>query len=114
MTWVRVSIVVPDNYVVPARIACETLAGVAGSGMFSTPLSETGTLPATHWISFGMIEEEFYLILSNNELLEKVAIQNNIDSTFLKSVVNESHITLVVDSTLEEILSNLNLKMVTE
>lgn len=59
MAWVRVSIVVPDKYVVPARIACETLVGVAGAGMFSTPLSETGTLPATHWISFGMIEEEF-------------------------------------------------------
>jgi hypothetical protein len=39
----------PDASVVDARAIC--------SGMFTTPLSSDGSLPATHWISSGALDE---------------------------------------------------------
>ena len=47
-TWTHRTIIVPDAVVIPARMACEALAGSGGSGMYSVPLSPTGELPATH------------------------------------------------------------------
>ena len=59
MSWVHRCMIVPTEHVVLARVLCETLAGPGGAGMFTTPLSPTGTEPATHWISSGLIESEF-------------------------------------------------------
>lgn len=39
----------PDASVVDARVICD--------GMFTTPLSADGSLPATHWISSGALDE---------------------------------------------------------
>lgn len=57
--WVHRTIIVPASLVEAARGACAGLAGPGGSGMFTTPLSVTGTLPASHYISSGMIEAPF-------------------------------------------------------
>lgn len=57
--WVHRTIIVPAPIVEAARAACAGLAGPGGSGMFTTPLSATGTLPASHYISSGMIEAPF-------------------------------------------------------
>lgn len=57
--WVHRTIIVPAALVDAARAACAGLAGPGGSGMFTTPLSVTGTLPASHYISSGMIEAPF-------------------------------------------------------
>lgn len=59
MSWVHRCMIVPVDHVDLARSLCATLAGEGGSGMFTTPLSPTGTEPATHWISSGLIESEF-------------------------------------------------------
>ena len=53
------TLLVPDQYVALARQLTETLAGAAGSGMFSVPLSPTGDSPATHWESTGLVGAEF-------------------------------------------------------
>lgn len=57
--------VVPTATVEAARAACVALAGSGGSNMFNVPLSPTGEMPATHWISAGLIEQEFADLLAN-------------------------------------------------
>ena len=57
--WTHRAIIVPASIVEPARAACAGLAGPGGSGMFTTPLSPTGEVPPTHYISSGLIEAPF-------------------------------------------------------
>ena len=57
--WTHRTIIVPASIVEPARAACAGLAGLGGSGMFTTPLSPTGEAPPTHYISSGLIEAPF-------------------------------------------------------
>ena len=57
-------LIVPDAYAPTVRTLCNGMAtGGAGSNMFLTPLSPTGALPATHWISCGMQGDDFCGIL---------------------------------------------------
>ena len=63
MRWVHRCLIVPAEHVELARVLCETLAGPGGSGMFTTPLSPTGTEPSTHFISAGAVEEPFAQLL---------------------------------------------------
>ena len=52
------TIIVPAAFQQLAQALCEAAAeGDAGKGMFTTGLSETGTEPATHYISSGPIYE---------------------------------------------------------
>lgn len=57
--WTHRTIIVNADQVELARSLCATIAGPAGEGMFSTPLSATGLFPATHYISSGLIEAPF-------------------------------------------------------
>ena len=57
--WVHRTIIVPASIAESARAACAGLAGPGGSNMFTAPLSPTGEAPPTHYISSGMIEEQF-------------------------------------------------------
>ena len=63
MAWTHRTLIVPANQVELARSLCAALAAPAGEGMFNTPLSATGLYPATHYISAGLIEEQFAAIL---------------------------------------------------
>lgn len=62
-TWIHRTLIVPANQVELARSLCAALVGPAGEGMFNTPLSPTGLYPATHYISTGLIEEQFANLL---------------------------------------------------
>ena len=54
------TIIVPAAFQQLAQGLCAAAAeGDAGKGMFTTGLSETGTEPATHYISSGPIAAEF-------------------------------------------------------
>lgn len=55
--------IVPTAHVTLARQLAETLAGSAGQGMWTTPLSPTGAEPPTHWISTGLIGSDFASLL---------------------------------------------------
>ena len=61
--WVHRTLIVPANQVELARSLCAALAGPAGEGMFNTPLSPSGFFPATHYISAGLIEDQFANLL---------------------------------------------------
>ena len=63
-TYVNRCLIVPASYAPLARALCDGLApGGAGAGMLATPLSINGALPATHFISAGMIEDAFSALL---------------------------------------------------
>ena len=93
MDWAHRTIIVPDAVVLPARMACEHLAGAGGSGMFTTPLSSTGELPATHYISSGLIELDFANLLADPDALAAVATQAGLDAGPLLAIVAASDIT---------------------
>ena len=93
MPWTHRTIIVPDAVVIPARMACEALAGAGGSGMYQTPLSPTGELPATHWVSSGLIEQAFADLLANADALAAVATQAGLDPAPLVAIVAASDIT---------------------
>ena len=93
MPWTHRTIIVPDAVVIPARMACEALAGAGGSGMYTTPLSPTGELPATHYISSGLIEQEFADLLASPDALTAVATHAGIDPAPLVAIVAASDIT---------------------
>jgi hypothetical protein len=61
--WTYRAIIVPDAQVTYARELSAAVAGPAGEGMYTTPLSATGQEPATHWISAGLISEDFAALL---------------------------------------------------
>ena len=61
--WTHRTIIVPAALVDAARAACAGLAGPGGSNMFVTPLSATGLFPASHYISSGLIEDQFASLL---------------------------------------------------
>lgn len=54
--------IVPDALVATVRQLADSF-GPAASGMWVTPCSPSGNLPATHWISSGGIGEEFAAVL---------------------------------------------------
>ena len=56
-------LIVENSQVELARTLTATIAGSSGDGMWTTPLSATGELPATHWISAGLISEQFATML---------------------------------------------------
>ena len=63
-TWTHRTIIVPAAFQQLAQGLCAAAAeGDAGVGMFTTGLSETGALPATHYISSGYIFDDFAALL---------------------------------------------------
>ena len=61
--------------ILPAALAplaqdlAEGLAGPAGAGMWTTGLSADGSEPATHYVSTGMIEDQFAAALTDADAL---------------------------------------------
>ena len=109
MAWVHRTIVVPAAFVEPARAAC---AGPGGDGMFTTGLSETGELPATHFVSYGLIEEEFAIMLENTDVLSSVATSFGINPEPLIMVVLASDITDPEIESIDAVFSRKGLKII--
>lgn len=70
--WLHRSIIVAADQRDLAATLCATLAGPGGSGMFTTPLSADGAAPATHYISAGMIEDNFATLLPLDAMVDDV------------------------------------------
>lgn len=62
MTWLFRTMIVPDSIVATVRSLADSF-GPAASGMWTTGLSSTGAEPATHWISSGLIGDDFAAIM---------------------------------------------------
>lgn len=122
--WVHRTIIVDVAQVELARSLCATLAGPAGDGMFATPLSASGNLPATHYISAGLLEDEFVTLLPNHlageqldtgnpAMIVHLAQQAGVEVT--EAVVsNLLAAAYVSEAPAEAVLSFLNLTIVQE
>ena len=70
--WTHRSILVAASQRDLAAQLCSTLAGPGGSNMFTTPLSPSGAEPATHYISSGLIEDNFAALLPLDAMVDDV------------------------------------------
>jgi hypothetical protein len=69
MTWVHRTLICPTAHVALARALSEGLAGASGALMYSTPLSADGKLPASHWISAGLVQEQYAELMADPDAL---------------------------------------------
>ena len=69
MSYVHRCMIVPAAQAPLARELVVTLAGAPAANMFTTGLSATGDIPFTHYISTGMIEEQFAAVLADPALM---------------------------------------------
>lgn len=74
INWKHSTIIVPAAIVEAARELGGALTP-AGAGMFTTPLSASGTNPPTHYISSGLLDENFLAVLQAPEILFQYASQ---------------------------------------
>lgn len=81
MSYVHRTMIVKAAKAQQVRDLCATLAGPPGSGMFTTALSATGTGTATHYISAGMIEEQFSAVLSDPAVMRGACQQAGVAIT---------------------------------
>jgi hypothetical protein len=72
VNWTHVTIIVPHAHVSLARQLAAAAAD-SGVGMFLTGLSASGAEPATHWISSGLIQQEFADLLKDPQAVADLA-----------------------------------------
>lgn len=83
--WVHRTMICPATHAAMARTICATLApGGSGAGMFTTPLSALGTLPATHYVSAGLIWPEFAALMEDAPALHAACQQAGLPYTLLQ------------------------------
>ena len=124
--WTYRAIIVPDAQVTYARELSAAVAGPAGDGMYTTPLSATGQEPATHWISAGLISEDFAALLpfttfrafeeldpspGNAAQVAEIATANGYPTTEadVQALFDASEVT---DEEAHEVMARLGLQMV--
>lgn len=69
MSWVNRTMIIPAGVQPLAQGLAAGLAGDAGAGMWVTGLSPTGAAPATHYVSTGMIDENFAAMLADADAM---------------------------------------------
>jgi hypothetical protein len=82
------TIIVPASHVEIARELTEA-ADPAGAGMFTTKLSATSDLPASHFISSGLISEQYALILDEKNAALVKAISNAAGLGYTQAEIDE-------------------------
>lgn len=65
MNWVHSTLITPAAHVELARQLASGIAGSSGTGMWLTELSADGAAPATHYISAGLIQEQFAALMGD-------------------------------------------------
>ncbi|MNK80460.1 hypothetical protein D3C87_1001750 [compost metagenome] len=74
MSYIHRCMIVPAAQQALAREMVLLLAGEPAREMFTTGLSADGDLPYTHYISSGMIEEQFGAVLADPALMTLLAV----------------------------------------
>lgn len=73
MSWTHITLIAHASIVQIARDTCAA-AHPAGAGMLTSGLSADGSLPATHYISTGMVEPQWLPMLSDPVLAYQAAV----------------------------------------
>lgn len=112
MSYVHRCMIVPAAQVQLARELVVLLAGEPAAGMFTTGLSADGDEPYTHFISTGMIEEQFAAVLADGALMAMLCVNAGRQITALDctALLNSCDIT---DQGPFSALERLTLKLLT-
>lgn len=110
--WVFKTIIINTLIVEQARTLADKF-GTAAQGMWVTPLSGTGTHPATHYISSGLIGDEFASMLESPQgLVDGTSnLGITIDFTTAEFLLNNSDIS---DDPPFEAMNRLGLKLLVD
>ena len=71
MTWLFRTMIVPATIAPTVRALADSF-GPAAQNMWTTGLSPTGAEPATHWISTGLIGDDFAAIMPYSHMVDEV------------------------------------------
>lgn len=109
--WTHRTMIVAAQDVSLARSLCQSLAeGDAGKGMFSTPLSATGKLPATHYISAGLIWPVMAALLGDVQATFDAA-GGAIPKATIQGMYTRA---TIVEEEAQSVMAGLGLKMINE
>lgn len=90
MAWTFRTMIVADAVVDTCRSLAMLLAG-EGQKLWTTPLSPDGTEPATHWISTGLIGEQF------GDLMPLSEWTLNLDDEWTETVISNGNPALLAE-----------------
>lgn len=69
MSYIFRTIILPADQTPLAQALAASVSGPPGAGMWTTGLSSDGSAPATHYVSTGMIDEQFAQVLVDADAL---------------------------------------------
>lgn len=78
MTWLFRTMIVPSSIVTTVRALADSF-GPAAQNMWTTGLSPDGTEPPTHFISSGMIGDDFAAIMPFSHFVDEVWVTEPYD-----------------------------------
>ena len=86
------TMLVPDSIVEIARALAESF-GPASENMWTTPLSPTGELPATHWISTGFVGDDFAAVLPFSHFVDSAWVTEPYSTTAFMALTETNNVT---------------------
>ena len=95
--------IVPDSIVTTVRSLADSF-GPAASGMWETPLSADGNLPATHWISSGLIGDDFAAIMPYSHFVDDVWVTEPYSAAAFVALAEASGVTAPPVEAIEQIM----------
>ena len=104
MIYLFRTLIVPDAIVATVRALADSF-GPAAAGMWTTPLSPTGKLPATHWISTGQIGDDFAAIMPFSHMVDGVWITEPYSAAAFVALAEAAGITAPPVEAIEQIMS---------
>lgn len=113
MNWTHRTLIVPAAHVALARELAEKIPpGGSGAGMWQRELSPTGNAPATHYISAGLIQQEFAALLTDATLTLTYAQAVGINTTLQAIEALYAAATIRADQSAQEVMAEVGLKFV--
>jgi hypothetical protein len=114
--WTYVTLIVPNSVVEDARSLAASL-GPQGMGlnMYRVPVSPSGELPATHFISSGHVDARYVAVLDAKDAAAILGLAKQTDPTVTMSLSRVQEIlagSLVVHASLADALSQHGLQMI--
>jgi hypothetical protein len=114
VSWTHRTLVVPAAHAALARSLSEGLAGPSGAGMYSTGLSATGKAPASHFVSAGLVQDQYAALMADADLVLAACAQAGVtvDATAVRALIAAAVIR--EDDDPHAVLAELGLQIISE
>ena len=103
MQYLHRCLIVPDSIVTTVRALADSF-GPAASGMWTTPLSADGNLPSSHWISSGLIGDDFAAIMPYSHFVDDVWVTEPYSAAAFVALAEAAGITPPPVAAIEQIM----------